>query len=121
MRPSSTTRSTVLRRIARFCFRRRWTVVALWLVALVGLGALTGALGDTKSAGFEIPSSESREVLDMLKEVSPDQAGTDGQIVFQSAAGVADPQAKAQISALLQKVGQLNDVQVTSPFSPQGL
>src|SRR3954453_257323 len=99
MRPSSTTRSTVLRRIARFCFRRRWTVIAVWLVALVGLGALSGALGQTKHAGFEVPSSESREVLDMLKEVSPDQAGTDGQIVFKSSTGVNDAPAKAEISA----------------------
>jgi RND superfamily putative drug exporter len=110
----------VLRRIARFCFRRRWTVIALWIAALVGLGALSGALGETKHAGFEIPSSESREVLDMLKEVSPDQAGTDGQIVFQSATGVNDPQVKGEITAMLDEVAQLRDVQVTSPFSPQG-
>src|SRR4051794_41620957 len=120
MAPSPTTRSPVLRRIARFCFRRRWTVIILWVVALVGLGGLSSSLGQTKQAGCEIPSSESRQVLDMLKEVSPDQAGSDGQIVLKSSSGVDDPQSKGEISAMLDKVAQLEDVQVTSPFSPKG-
>ena len=57
----------------------------------------------------------------MLKEVSPDQAGSDGQIVFKSSAGVSDPQVEGEITAMLDKVAQLQDVQVTSPFSPQGI
>src|SRR4051794_41933960 len=91
MAPSPTTRSPVLRRIARFCFRRRWTVIILWVVALVGLGGLSSSLGQTKQAGFEIPSSESRQVLDMLKEVSPDPAGRDGPNVFKGPPRGGDP------------------------------
>ena len=112
----------MLRRIARFCFRRRWTVIVLWLVALVGIGVVSSALPATKPAGFEIPSSESREVLDMLKEVSPDQAG--GATARSSSSrrhGVNDPQVEGEITAMLDKVAQLQDVQVTSPFSPQGV
>src|SRR6476469_3368402 len=87
-----------LYQLGRWCFRHRGRVVAGWLVLLVlgGVGAatLSGQTNDT----FELPSTESSQAFDLIKERTP-QAATDGaiaRVVVQGPEGehvtsVADP------------------------------
>ena len=63
----------MLERLARVAFRRRWLMVIAWIVALVGLNAVSGALGSGATAEFTLPDTESSRVLDLLTEVSPAQ------------------------------------------------
>jgi len=110
----------MLDRLARVCFRRRWLVVAIWLVVLVALGATSGALGATKEAGFSLPSTESRKVLDLLDRVAPRQSGAEGQIVFSAPGGIDAPATKAAIEGFLAKADALDKVDIGDPFTGNG-
>ena len=111
----------MLARIAQFCFRRRGSVIAAWLVAIFGLSAFGfGAIGPDFKTDFSLPASETKEVFDFLDERSPNDSGFNGQIVFTAPQGIADPAIQAAMEAMFAQVAQLDGVTVTSPFTPEG-
>ncbi|MEJ3747669.1 MMPL family transporter [Actinomycetes bacterium KLBMP 9797] len=81
--------ATYLYRLARFSYRRRRLVLALWLALLVafGVGALT--LSGSTSTAFSVPGTESQKAIDLLGERFP-QAGAGGataRVVFAAPSG----------------------------------
>ena len=80
------------RSLARWCYERRWLVVGLWLLAMVGINAAGGAIGTAFDSSFSTPDSESTSGFDTVEEYFPG-AGSQfgGSIVFQTDAGVDDP------------------------------
>src|SRR5881398_3228393 len=111
----------MLVRLAHFCFRRRRTVVAAWILAVFVLSAVGwGAIGPDFHTDFKLPDSETKQVFDFLKARSPKEAGFDAQIVFTSSAGADDPTVKAAMTTLFGDVGTLPRVKVTSPYSQFG-
>ena len=112
----------MLERIARFSFRRRWLVLALWFVAIVATGAVSSSLGTADDAGFNLPDTESRAVLDMLEDAAPDRAGESAQVVFKALDGsLTDPANRAVIEAAVVEMQSVEDAPtVVSPFSPEG-
>ena len=90
-----------------------------WLVALLGLGALTGALGSDVSTEFDLPDVESRTGFEILDDdFGGFGAGAQGQIVFQSPDGLDDPAMQAEIEAFLAEVDSIEGTNVRSPFGP---
>ena len=61
----------MLERLARFSVRRRWRVVAVWLVALLGMGGLAATVGGTTADNFNVPGTESQRAFDILEERFP--------------------------------------------------
>src|SRR5205814_8998692 len=57
--------------LARWCFRHRYTVVLLWLAALVGLGVVNSAVGTGNSDNFALPGTESTKALNLLQSAFP--------------------------------------------------
>ena len=55
-----------LRRLARFCYRRRKLVVGLWLAALIGINVLAGVLGTNFTTNFSAPNTESTRASNLL-------------------------------------------------------
>lgn len=109
------------RALARWCFRRAWVVVAMWVVALVGVNALAAGLGPAFSSELNTPASESRTGLDVLEASFPAAAGAfGGTIVFASDDGVLRPEVTGPATELLAEVAQLDGITVTSPFDPAG-
>jgi len=108
----------MLARLARFCFRRHWLVIGIWLSILVVLNALSGAIGTGYSTSFSLPDTESRDVQEALERVNPEQAGFRAQIVFEAPQGVDDPAVRAAMSTIFERVGELDGVEVTSPYAP---
>ncbi|AGL18525.1 MMPL family transporter [Actinoplanes sp. N902-109] len=81
--------ATYLYRLGKLSFRRRKTVLALWLalVAALGIGAFT--LAGSTSDSFSIPGTEAQQAQDLLAERFP-QAGAGGaqaRVVFAAPAG----------------------------------
>lgn len=112
----------MLARIARFSFRRRYLMVfAVWLPLLIGLNALSSAVGTDYHTEFNMPNSESKQVQDAFNKIgSKEDAGFQAQIVFTAAQGNDDPAVKAAMEAMFQEVDALPGVKLVSPYSPEG-
>ncbi len=111
-----------MRSLARWCFRHRRVVLALWLLALVGSFALSQALGTNFSTKFQLPNTQSAKALSLLEKDFPAASGSSDQIVLYAPSGtlVGGP-LEARATEMLDQVANLPHVRsVTSPFSPEG-
>jgi RND superfamily putative drug exporter len=107
----------VFARLGTWCHRRRWIVVGLWLVALVVLGGVSGAVGSDTRDEFTLPDVESRDGFDILNDEFGGQgAGITGSIVFRAEQGVDDPAVKSAMEDLFAEIDARDDVVVTSPY-----
>jgi RND superfamily putative drug exporter len=112
-----------MKSLATWCFRHRIAVVVLWIVALVGMTALSQSVGTAYSNSFSLPHTESTQALDLLQAAAPRQAGDQERIVFHTTDGrpVTDPSVVAAVDEMITKVEQIPHVTVvTSPYSPLG-
>jgi RND superfamily putative drug exporter len=91
--------------LASWCFRHRRIVLLSWLVALIGLGALTSTLGSAYNDSFTLPGTESTKALNLLQHAFPAQAGESDTIVWHTATGsVNDPAVRTRVTAMLTQV-----------------
>src|SRR4051812_49344465 len=74
--------NALLERLGAFAARRRYWVIGLWLVVLIGLSVARGAVGGTFVNDYTVPGSESSQGLDVLKQDFKSASGYSGQIVF---------------------------------------
>ncbi|MDX6353885.1 MAG: putative drug exporter of the superfamily [Streptomyces sp.] len=108
--------------LARWCFRHKWTVILVWLAALVGFGAVGSSLGDAYSNAFTLKGTESAKVLDLMDTVAPEQSGEADTVVWHIDSGsVRDQSVRDRIDPMLAKIAKQEDVgQVVSPYDPAG-
>src|SRR4051812_5097873 len=108
--------------LARWCFRHRFPVLALWIAALLVLGGLSQAAGDQYSDSFSLPGTESTRALELLQKSFTAQSGDSDQIVFHVKHGsVNDPAVKQRVEGMLARAGKgPNVVGVVSPYSQAG-
>ena len=108
----------MLKRLAEVCFRRRRRVVLLWVLAVVALGAVTGAVGSGYRSDFTLPDVESKRGIDILdEEFGGRGAGQVGNIVFAADVGVNDPAIRNVMVPFLAEVAEIEGVQsLTSPY-----
>ena len=111
----------MLERLARTMYRRRRSVLVVWIVLLIGGFALSGAIGGAFKTEFKLPGTESQEAFDLLERSSFRDRQIQGQLVFQAEQGVDDPQVQEQIESLLATIDEdVDDLTVVSPYSPEG-
>ena len=109
------------RSLARWCHRRHWTVIAVWMLALIGINAAGAALGAANEGEFESPASESTRGFETVEEYFPgSSSGFGGSIVFRSADGVRSPEIEAAMSELFAEVNEFDGVTVISPYEELG-
>jgi putative drug exporter of the RND superfamily len=111
-----------MRSLARWSFRRRWIVIAVWLVALAGLTGLGSVVGTSYTNDTTLPGTDSQAAIDLLEREFPAQAGETDTIVFSVPSGsVSDADVRAQIQPMLGDVAGLADVAgVVSPYATEG-
>src|SRR5688572_5928051 len=97
-------KQSALERWARFSHRRRGRVIFAWVIGLVAVLATGIMFSGEFDSGFDIPGTESQKALDLLEVRTPERAGSDGELVFQHAAGVESAEAKPRIEAVLAEV-----------------
>jgi RND superfamily putative drug exporter len=98
----------VFARLGSWCFRRRKTVVLLWVGAAILLGTVSGATGSNFGQDFSLPGFESTRGLDTLeKDFGGFGGGVPGSIVVKADDGVADPTVQAAVQPLLTSVEAL--------------
>jgi RND superfamily putative drug exporter len=106
-----------MKSLARLCFRRRWIVLALWIVLFLGINVTASSLGSAYSNSFSLPGTNSTHALALLQSGFQSKAGDVDQVVFQATSGtIASHQ--QQIDSVVAKISKLPDVaNVVSPFT----
>src|SRR3954471_24395282 len=104
--------------LARWCFRRKFVVIAAWVVSLVVLGGLSAGVGSGYTDSFSLPGTESTTALNLLTDNFKTESTDTNQVVF-AADAVRAPQTRARIEKTLAAIGQGPHVErVDSPFAP---
>jgi putative drug exporter of the RND superfamily len=99
--------------LARWCFRRKFRVLGLWLAALIVLGGVNSSLGSGYTDSFALPGTESTTAFDLLGDHFPGQSNDQNQIVFGAERIEAQ---KPQIARVLDAVGALEEVERVDPL-----
>lgn len=113
--------ATLLHRLGRWCATHGWRVVAFWLAALIGLGALAGAVGTPATNVVKFPNAQFQDVMTHLEDRLPEVDGTMGTAVFTTESG--KPFTRAQKAAIREVIGEWEQSEhvttVVDPFSTQ--
>src|ERR1700740_3508758 len=111
-----------MRTVGRWFVERRLIVVAAWLVALVALTAVKSSAGTSYRDSFKLSGTQSFDAQNLLQSAAPKAAGDSEQVVIAARHGtVRDPQVRARIQPMLQRLAALPDVaSVISPYGPHG-
>ncbi|MFJ2827867.1 MMPL family transporter [Streptomyces sp. NPDC087263] len=116
--------SVYLFRLARWAFRRRRLVLALWILA-AGTAITLSVVGGGKTDNtFTVPGTESQRATNLLKEKLPALSGGQTQIVFATHGDtkVTDPSYKAGIEASIEGLKKVPQVGlVTDPFASKAI
>jgi RND superfamily putative drug exporter len=109
--------------IARWCYRHRFIVIALWVAALIGAFATVKSVGTNYSDSFSLPNTDSTKALSLLQSVSPSSTGETDNIVWHVTNGtVLDNPTKQAVTRMLSEVAAIPEVgTVQSPYSPRGI
>ncbi|WP_413250442.1 MMPL family transporter [Sinomonas flava] len=113
--------ATLLYRLGRFAYDRRWLVLGVWLVIVAAVGGSAAAFHGQMTNNFQIPGTETQRMLDKLKAELPSASGGSATVVFESPDAPFTDAQKKQLSDALTQIKGLDGVQnVTDPFVTQG-
>ncbi len=73
--------------IGRFCARRHWPVIGIWIAIAIALVAISSAAGSKTSENLTLPGTGSTIATELLEENLPEQAYGSNPLVFEAPAG----------------------------------
>ncbi|GIJ80976.1 putative drug exporter of the RND superfamily [Micromonospora phaseoli] len=108
--------------LARFCHRRRWTVLTVWLLILAGCAAVATVARPTFSESGPVPGSPTATAAQVLQRAGLSAyGGEQALLVVAAEAGVGDPRVRRTVQDLLAQVDrQVPDVAVAGPYDDDG-
>jgi len=105
-----------MKSLARLCYRRRWLVLAAWIVLFLGINIASQSFGSAFANSFSLPGTNSTHALSLLQSGFKSKSGDVDQIVFQATSGSIASHEKT-IQSVVAKVDKLDNVaNVVSPF-----
>jgi RND superfamily putative drug exporter len=112
----------VLYRLAKFCIRRRFVVLACWLIATIALVAVSHRLGDNTNDNLSLPGTDSHRATNALAKSFPDQANGSSPIVLHARSGkLTDAKYAEAVNKSAAAVAKEPHVaSVVNPLTPQG-
>ncbi|SDO19629.1 putative drug exporter of the RND superfamily [Nakamurella panacisegetis] len=116
--------STYLYRLSRWCFRKKWAVLAVWLVALIGAGVIASVSGGKTNDAVTIPGTEAQQVVSVLQAKLPAASGASTQVVFAASDGdITDAKYRTAIEAAVTKLAAIKGqvVSATDPFQTSAI
>ncbi|MBO2464361.1 MMPL family transporter [Actinomadura violacea] len=110
-----------LARLARVCYRRRWLVVAAWIVGALAVLVLGYGFAAKPLNDFTGGSSQSATAKKLLDEHFRARSGDTITLAVQADAGVRSPAAKARVTRAIDRLGRTPHVaSVSSPYAVPG-
>ena len=105
--------------ITRWTMAHRRIVVVAWILAAVGIFALSSAVGKKTASSFTLPGTGSQHAVDLLKSRFPAQAGDADEVVFHTRTGrITDATTRAAIDSTLARIAHLPHVtSVVTPYA----
>src|SRR4029450_8881028 len=101
----------MLKRLAEVCFRRRRRVVLLWVLGIVVLGTVMGAVGSGYRSDFKLPDVESKRGIDLLEGRFGGVAARQvGNMVFEADDGIEAPAVRRVVEPFLAEVARIHGV-----------
>src|SRR5215831_16905966 len=121
-REGSPVMTGVLYRLARFCVRHRFAVLAVWILVAVALVAVSHHLGDNTNDNVTLPGTNSQQAADALSKSFPDQANGSSPIVLHVSSGkLTDSKYSQAVNQAAADVAKAPDVaSVVNPLTAQG-
>ncbi|MFZ0090181.1 MAG: MMPL family transporter [Solirubrobacteraceae bacterium] len=112
----------VLYGIGGFCARRRFVVLAVWLIAAIALVAVSHKMGDNTNDNVSLPGTGSQKATDSLAKPFPDASNGSSPIVIHTKSGkLTDSKYASAINDASTDVGKTANVaSVVNPLTSQG-
>ncbi len=73
--------------LARFCVRRHWLVLAVWVVGAVAVLIVSHSMGDNTNDNLSLPGTNSYQATSVLAQSFPDQSNGTSPIVIHAKSG----------------------------------
>ena len=106
-------------KVGRWCYRHRIVVVSLWVLTVIAVGVIGGAVGSDFGGDPEAPESESRTGFEILEsEFDNSTSGFGGTIVVQADQGIDAPEVQAAFAELADLAESTDGVVVQRPGEP---
>ncbi|WP_051471118.1 MMPL family transporter [Patulibacter minatonensis] len=105
----------LLHRLALICVRRRRTVVAVWVLALVVMAAGVSHLAGDSAEDYATPGAESTRAADLIDAHLGGRGAQGITVVWQDARGADGAAAKARIQPLLDRAEALPGIGEAEP------
>jgi RND superfamily putative drug exporter len=117
----SATGKGALYRLARACALHPLKTLVTWFFIIVAIFVSANLWGGELVNESEIPGSETQQATDLLESRFPERSGDAAQIVFQTDATMADPEAKQTVEAAREAAGDVPGViSVGNPYEGEG-
>ena len=112
----------VLYRVARFCVRNRFVVLAAWLLVAVALVGVSHRLGDSTSDNLTLPGTDSQRATDTLSKSFQHQSNGSSPIVLHVKNGkLTDSKYASAVNQAAADVAKAPNVaSVVNPLTSQG-
>jgi putative drug exporter of the RND superfamily len=112
----------VLYGLARFCVRRRFAVLGVWLVVAIALIVVSHRLGENTNDNLSLPGTDSQRATDTLAKSFPDQANGTSPIVLHAHSGkLTEAKYSSAVDQAAAGVAKAPNVaSVLNPLTPQG-
>jgi RND superfamily putative drug exporter len=96
--------------LADFAYRRRGTMVLVWLVATIGIIALGSAVKGEYEADYNTPGSESKTASELTEREFGGYSGQEVYVVWRDPNGAMSPAARRGVDAFLTKAEAVENV-----------
>ncbi|HXQ60217.1 MAG TPA: MMPL family transporter, partial [Acidimicrobiales bacterium] len=117
-RPAPAGETGSLGSLAGWCYDHRRRVLALWILGIIAVTAISQIVGTRYQDNFSSGNSDSQQVQNILASQFPSTAGTTADVVIHTRAAVTAPDAVSSTARMVARLRTLPNVSgVTSPFA----
>src|SRR3954452_2338473 len=100
-----------LARLADLAYRRRGTVVLIWIVSAVVIIGLGSSLAGEYEADYNTPGSDSKAASDLTEREFGGYSGQEIYVVWKDPSGADSPAAKQRMNAFFKQAEAIEDVE----------